>query len=432
MLNCHQIYILHPNFKTQQAIEDVMNMMSGETRKQLVKIAYDWMDLSEVIEPNKIWIPFVSKKFTPMTYHVVKAQQQQQQQQVRAERYLKIANDSLLNIDAKTCTVQREILFAKMVDISTVTGSSEIIISYSPESDEERNTRGALYLSKPSSSSNKQNQQQQLKIKRYQCYTEQQRDIILEAIFEAAVRSASLNVRQTFVVQREQKKNKMQRWLIKLTTDSMLNFQDKSIKNEVPYSTIQSFYLDEKNKNKMLINYVLRGKRKCHVFVHERADEMRDALLDAIKRFKFSIQIEKDLLYKKDSDPVTEALFSNIKILPGNSPSAANNNTTVMPVETPRQELKKMFKMFTPTAGRAPATLPSFTAVLVGKYKLSLKEDQVRHLLSLLDKEERGFFLLDDLIKSWIYSRRERQMMDKKRELAKKKSALASSSAQQK
>jgi hypothetical protein len=194
LLNCQQIYILHPNFKTQQAIEDILNMIPPEVRKTLVKTAYDWMDLSEAIEPNKIWIPFVSKKFTPLTYHVVKVNAQDKRQ----ERYMKVSNESLLNIDPKACTVKNEIMLQKIEEIRSRPGSNEIIIKYNAETPEEIQARGAGYFLKEHSKTG-------IQTRKYNCYTDQQREIIVEAIFEAGIRSASLTLNQTFLVDKENK-----------------------------------------------------------------------------------------------------------------------------------------------------------------------------------------------------------------------------------
>jgi len=173
----------------------------------------------------------------------------------------------------------------------------------------------------------------------------------------------------------------------------------------------------------------LRGKKKCYVLQYDRADEMRDALLDAVKRFKFSVQIEKDLLYKKDADTVMDKIFFKVK---DRTPSDDKQFTNVMPIEGPRNDLKKLFKKFNPKTGQAPATVENITAIAVTKYKHPFNEDQIKHIIKTLDKEEKGFFILDDLIKSWIYVRREKQMIEKRKEALKKKPAAAPAPAAKK
>jgi hypothetical protein len=412
--NCAQIYLLHPTFKTQQAIEDVLNIMDNDVRQKVVKTAHEWTDLGDLIEPSKIWIPFVSKKFVPLTYNLVKIGKNEK----RKERLMKVTNESLLNIDPKTGVVQTEIMLQKIQEVRSRQGANEIIIKYVPETAQEIMDRGGGYFLKQSKSTD-------VKTHKYSCYTEQQRDIIVEAIFDAGIRSSSLSLPQTFLVDKENKKGRKQKRLIKFTLDSILNFKDKTIKREIPFSTIQSFYLDTVNKRVMYINFMYRGKKKCHTLEHDRADIMRDALLDCIRRFKFNVEVEKDLFNKKDVDGVMDRFFgaARTKI---NADIDENRWKMILRIDQPCQDLKRLFKKFNPgNDGRAALNIENIRQVVV-RLKLELTDEQIMHLVEALDdeKEKKNYVTFDDLVCKWLYLKRMKATVEKRRSASKKRQEL--------
>ncbi|KAL0486907.1 Ras GTPase activating protein [Acrasis kona] len=412
LMNCQQIYLLHPTFKTMQAIEDVLNIMTSETRTKLVRTAHEWTDLNATIEASKIWIPFVSKKFVPLTYNVIKLGKNDK----RKERLMKITNESILSIDPKSGIVQNEIMLQKIQEVRSRQGANEIIIKYVPETQQEIVNRGGGYFIKAG-------QHTDTKTHKYTCYTEQQRDIIVEAIYDAGIRSSSLVLPQTFLAQKQNKKNKKQNRMVKYTLDSILNFKDRIIKREIPYSTIQSFYLDTVNKRIMYVNFTHRGKEKCYVLEHERADVMRNALLDCIRRFKFNVQVEKDLFVVKDVDGVMDRFFaaSRSKI---NADIDENRWKMILRIDQPCSDLKRLFKKFNPgNDGRALLSVENVRQVVV-KIKLELSQDQINHLVEALDdKEKRGYITFDDLVCRWLYLKRLKVTVDKRRAVAKKRTS---------
>lgn len=69
---CLAIYVLHPTFKSQQLIDEFLFMAPKEDRTRLVRYVHQWPDLLQVIDLEHLWIPFLTKRFIPVTYHVIK------------------------------------------------------------------------------------------------------------------------------------------------------------------------------------------------------------------------------------------------------------------------------------------------------------------------------------------------------------------------
>jgi hypothetical protein len=403
--NCTNIIILHPTYKTMQAAQDMLNIMSPETRTKLVKIAYDWTELGDMIEPQKIWIPFVSKKFVPITYNLIKVNNSEKKQ----ERLMKITNESLLNIDPKAGTVQNEIMLQKIQEVRARKGANEILIKFEPENEQEVLNRGAGYFLKPVS-------QVGIQTRKYSCYSEQQRDIIIEAIYDAGIRSSSLNLIQTFMVEKENKKGKMQKRLLKLTLDSILSFSEKIIRREIPYSTIQSFYVDPQNKQILYINFLSKGKKKCYMLhCGDKADLFRDAMLDAIKRFKFNVEVEKELFFRKSMSDVVDKFFTANQT----QVSKEYDDTrwkVILRIDTPCQDMKRLFKKFNAQSdGRASLSLDNMRQVMVRSKLNDFTDAQIEEIIEELDRDKKGYLDYDDLVKAWVYHHRLRSMLEKRK-----------------
>jgi len=415
LANCTNIVILHPTFKTMQAAQDILNIMSAETRTKLVRVAYDWTDLSDMIEPQKIWIPFVSKKFVPITYNLVKVNNNEKKQ----ERLMKITNESLLNIDPKAGTVQNEIMLQKIQEVRARKGANEILIKFEPETEQEITNRGAGYFLKSGANVG-------IQTRKYSCYTEQQRDIIVEAIYDAGIRSSSLNLVQTFMVQKENKKGKMQKRLLKLTLDSMLNFKEKIIKREIPYSTIQSFYVDPQSKNILYINFLSKGRKKCYVLdCGEKADLIRDAMLDAVKRFKFNVEVEKELFFKKSMSEAVDKFFT------ANQTQVTKDYDDtrwkiILRVDTPCQDMKRLFKKFNAQSdGRASLSLDNMRQVMNRSKLDHITDAEIEEIVDELDRDKKGYLDYDDLVKAWVYHHRLKSMLEKRKLAMEKRPAPA-------
>jgi len=412
LANCANIVILHPTFKTMNAAQDILNIMSAETKNKLLKTAHDWTDLADFIEPPKIWIPFVSKKFVPITYNMIKINNNDKKQ----ERLMKITNESLLNIDPKAGTVQNEIMLQRIQEIRAKKGANEILVKFLPETEQEIMNRGAGYFLKTNAAIGVQT-------RKYSCYTEQQRDVIVEAIYDAGIRSSSLNLLQTFMVQKENKKGKLQKRLLKLTTDSILNFSEKIIKREIPYSTLQSFYVDPESKNILYINFWSKGRKKCYLLdCGEKADLIRDALLDAVKRFKFNIEVEKELFFRKSMSPAVDRFFAA-----NQSPIQADSSDddkwkSIYRIDTPCQDMKRLFKKFNAQQdGRASLSFDNVKQVMSRSKLDDMPDNEVEEVIDELDRDKKGYLDYEDLVKAWVYNQRLRSMMDKRKAVVEQK-----------
>jgi len=125
LLNCQAVYLLHPTSKTLDPIEEILNLFDEKSRSHYIKYANEWADLANIIEPMKIWIPLVSKKFIPITFNICDISRDP-----RVDKMLKLTMESIYLIEKNT--IQEEILFKNITEISNKVEGCEILIRYTP------------------------------------------------------------------------------------------------------------------------------------------------------------------------------------------------------------------------------------------------------------------------------------------------------------
>jgi len=100
------------------------------------------------------------------------------------------------------------------------------------------------------------------------------KDILYDCIFDIALRFSSLTSKQTYILTKEKMnkdKKKTLTKVLKLSADSILIFYNGNnnsgmIKREIPYSAVQSFYIDNEDKEKLYINFMNKGNKKSHIY----------------------------------------------------------------------------------------------------------------------------------------------------------------------
>lgn len=211
-------------------------------------------------------------------------------------------------------------------------------------------------------------------------------------------------------------KGKTNNRLLKFTVDSILDFKDKTIKREIPYATIQSFYIDPEKKDVLYINYMLKGQKKCYVIVYEDVETLRLALLDAVLRFRFYVETEKELFKRKDVDGILDRFFYEKRSTDFDKTKWKN----IVRIDQPVKKLQRMFKRFNPQNDRAAMTLENVRQALAQE-KIDMTDDEIGHLIKCLDPTNKGAISYEDLVRSWVFLRQMKVMIDKKKAASMKK-----------
>ncbi|EFC41685.1 hypothetical protein NAEGRDRAFT_80615 [Naegleria gruberi] len=189
-----------------------------------------------------ILIPEVSKFNVPKTYKIIKVNPKGKHQ----ERLLKVTMMSLLNIDPKSKAIKNERLLSEIEEISAppsnleihmrfrpITPKTDQPIPYFPDNLDDDDTDDETPMN------GKKKKKSEVGFRRYIVNSEQEREAVLEEIFETVVRSQYCTTYQSFNSLLYKGTSKKAKRLIKLTADSMLEVSGRTIKNEFPFIGIE-------------------------------------------------------------------------------------------------------------------------------------------------------------------------------------------------
>jgi hypothetical protein len=98
----------------------------------------------------------------------------------------------------------------------------------------------------------------------------------------------------------------------------------------------------------------------------------------------------------------------------------------ILRIDQPCTDLKRLFKKFNPgNDGRAALSVENVRQVVV-RLKLELTDDQIMHLVDALDDEteKKQYITFDDLVCKWLYLKRMKATVDKRRQASKKRQEL--------
>ena len=186
-----------------------------------------------------VLIPEVSKFNVPKSYKIIKVNPKGKHQ----ERLLKITMMSLLNIDPKSKVVKNERLLSEIEEISAppsnleihmrfrpITPKTDQPIPYFPDGLDEDDT---------DEDGTKKKKKAEVGFRRYIVNSEQEREALLEEIFETVVRSQFCTTFQSFNTLLFKGSSKKAKRLLKLTADSILEVSGRVTKNEFPFIGVE-------------------------------------------------------------------------------------------------------------------------------------------------------------------------------------------------
>jgi len=208
----------------------------------------------------------------------------------KQERLIKFTPNSLLNIDPKTKKIQNEKRIDEIEEISAFPGSPEISMRFTPES--VTTTKKTQFLSFTS--------KEDLVFRRYVCTTLQQRESVLQDIFETGFKTHWMKPPPDFSVIKVNQAGKHQERTFKLTIDSLLNLDHSSVKSETSFAGMEEVTLDPTD------NDVLWMKLKAETFkrkiICKQAKDLVIVLNEGLQRYGQIFQAEEGALEEEGDE----------------------------------------------------------------------------------------------------------------------------------
>eukprot|EP01080_Neovahlkampfia_damariscottae_P008739 gene8739-687_t len=406
--NLEKLILIQPtNLILKMCHEMILFLDEVDLDKKLV-IYSNWHQLEEYIDPKKIFIPFISKKYLSIKFDVMKVSSKAKLQ----KREIKITHESILNIE--NGRIKSEIFFVNIKEIRKRKPDPEILVRFVHKPDDDHKI-----ITVSNKSTLHQSVGNELQTIRYVFQTEVERDAMLDSLMTSSIRESSLSYKQTYKILKINAKNPQKRdnRVLKLTNDSIFVIADKQIKIEIPFTMINSFYIQDLKKDKLHIEYELEGEKKCYIFICKGIEDVRDSIADAIIRFMYDVKLEHELF---KSTQVNQSL---VKLYDAFMPKEFKDFDHILWLEVfllPAyiEEILNFFAKFkTDKENKVPLTVATIKDIS-NRYKLDLNDEDVRNIIEVWDSRGDEYFTYDDVVCGWIFLKRQREVIEKKKKYA--------------
>eukprot|EP00761_Pharyngomonas_kirbyi_P001570 gb/GECH01001574.1/.p1 GENE.gb/GECH01001574.1/~~gb/GECH01001574.1/.p1 ORF type:complete len:868 (+),score=182.47 gb/GECH01001574.1/:1-2604(+) len=383
--NIKQVYLVHPTNASLDAMHQILAILPEETYTSLIRYAYQWSYLGEIISTDKIWIPFISKKFVPLAFRV-----KQQNNQRAQDRLLKVAPDSLLIIDIKSQNIAKEILFSTVNSVK-IEGDNKFTLNITPATWDHVNIKGEGYFFEVGGDSTFT----------FECLAKVHREVLVEMILDYALRESCNRNLQAFPINKNGQRSRKRK--LRLTTDSILLVHNNSIAKEIPFSTIDAFYIIPNQHNFLKLLYTVDGSTQEWDIETEDTKGLRTLLLDAQRKFKFSKTIEIEVFSNRGVDEAMNMVYQTML-------ESASGDTIDLKQIT--RQIWDLFKSLT------DSDKIERTAARDGlQEKFDLSSEQAAHVIGKINWEHRSNLYLSDFVEGLIYTDHLRKL-EKKRQQA--------------
>eukprot|EP01111_Echinosteliopsis_oligospora_P016784 TRINITY_DN7083_c0_g1_i1.p1 TRINITY_DN7083_c0_g1~~TRINITY_DN7083_c0_g1_i1.p1 ORF type:complete len:862 (+),score=221.30 TRINITY_DN7083_c0_g1_i1:213-2798(+) len=287
--NVNNIFVVHPSAYTRAVVHFMRFFTSRKLKRKIVEI-YNWKDLTKTIDVENILLPETSKDYITKSYRVIKVNAKGKKQ----ERLIKFTPNSILNIDPKTKVMSNEKRIDEIEEIISAPGSPEFLMRFAITEGAVAKKKNPLVFSGAFSSA------KDLYLRRYICNTIQERDSVLQDIYEMGFKGHWMKANPEFKVTKVNQAGKHQERVFKLTIDSLLNLNSNTIKSETSFAGIDTVTQDSYDPD--IIYLKLKGEpftRK--LFCHGNGKALAGVLLQELHRYSH-ISKEQEGLEQNEGD----------------------------------------------------------------------------------------------------------------------------------
>lgn len=395
--NCKQLYILHQSGKNEKKIKDIISTCLNEyDQEHLVKMVNDWTKLHEDIEAGDIGLPCLSRAFVPSYQTIHSLEFNKQNEGPQKPRRIRVTNDAVV-IYKLNGDIRFEILIKNMKEVVVL--GSQILLTYNQPSAENKATSNVfkrLSLSVTPSSKNLSSMKKDAETVRVTFNSDQEKEYFMDQVLLAAI--STYDLPQTFTVEKVKKKAR-KKCILRLTRDSIFVMEAKpvKVKKEIPFSTLHSFYIDELNSKQVVIDFSYFGKKKKYSFLMDNVNTFKDSLFNCHGKFKTRIRLLKQLPFVKTIDPLLEKFLSHFFKIPTDH-NYQTRELRIFQVVVDVHYLLSEFGLKDTVGVPCKYNVETFKNGLHDHLGLVFELPQVVQLLKQLDRDDKGFITLNDLL----------------------------------
>lgn len=255
------------------------NLFKAKTKNPRIFKGYkDWNQLSEVIAYENIILPAASKMSKPKLYRVMSVNSKGKY----IDQFIKVTPKSILVIDEKTNYINYEKLFFEIEEVSAPPSNLEIHMRFTKE------------ISKSPGFFRNESTDDQDEVKKFCCHSLQERQALLEEIFNSTIASPSCKTLQSYQVTKTTKQGKKQERCLKFANDCLMTVDKRVIKNEFHFLVFEGLRIYNDS-----VFMKIKGEENERHITTQDPEELKSSIEESIKK-------NQEILKTYAVDPVCE------------------------------------------------------------------------------------------------------------------------------
>jgi hypothetical protein len=394
---CKEIFIVQPNPRNMKDVDNVAGMIKSKMKETKIKVLHDWEILVDILKMKKIGIPITSKKFYPITH---KIQCLFTGTEEWKSIHLKLTQNSILFIDPDQKKIIFEVFYSAIEAMCCRDSAPEIYLQFNETTDTRliNESRKKLPF-------------------RLLFESDADRDAMSELIYNLSIHSLSLVTDSTFQV--NTKKNVVTHNYIKVTHDSIIYFKLFQLNLEIPLTQISAL---KRLDDQLEVTHFQNGVETFFPIFTEKSKELKYAIEDAIFRYHFHIDCDIKLFKVVKQDSIATKFFE-LALKNRIKDDFDSEWKKIYYFEALFHDLEKLFSKFQPDEKNRGALTEENMLEVANKCKIKLTDDEIEHLTQMFNHKENNFLEFNDLLMEFIYFRKERDIVSKKRQLSSRRSS---------
>lgn len=245
-------------------MNNLKNLFKSKTKiTRILKGYKDWNQLSEVIPFENIVLPAASKMSKPKIYRVMSVNSKGKY----IDQFIKVTPKSILVIDEKTNYINYEKLFLEIEEVSAPPSNLEIHMRFCPE------------IMKTSGFFRNEQMDDQDEIKKFCCHSLQERQGLLEDIFNSTIASPNCKTLQSFQVTKTSKQGKKQERVLRFANDCLMTVDKRVVKNEFHFLVFEGVRIYNDS-----LFMKIKGEENERLVTTQNPEELKASIEESIKK----------------------------------------------------------------------------------------------------------------------------------------------------
>lgn len=387
------ISLVHPTGRSLPGIKNIFKDIPLEVFTKLVAVLPNWSGLTKYIELEKICLPFVSKKFTPMFFDVTKKSLSKKSANANRVRMFKMTPESILILDSEKTQILNEFPLQNIEGVFCE-GEKDLVLVINKK-DAKNKPDGYFW---------KNYKRLGTASKCFVCSSPLQRHQIIGMIMEASTQLCDSTASYAFTVVKTNHYGKKQKRILKLSTDSVLNIKENSIQKEIPFPAIQQVHRDSsligaKSRTLYIKTLSEATNNKVYNVCTDKCAELQEALIQCINNYIHTVNLDVHFIQTQKVDEILEKFFTQLRVETNKNDIFFSNGAYTNRISLRRQIIDVAKNAYTAFIQKNNV----MNANTLQQNLRDLEPSEIKYVIHKLDRNRRESISLQDFVGGYFY-----------------------------